>query len=56
MDVIQSLLTEYDLSKLPSWESELTDLTTPVLMLVKISAITAAGASRYGVAKGTTLS
>jgi hypothetical protein len=59
MDIIQSILTKNDLPKLPTWESEITDVTTPIfsdrLMLFKISAITAAGASRYGAAVSTSM-
>lgn len=59
MDIIQDILTKNDLPKLPTWESEITDLTAQVfsdrLMLFKMSAITAAGASRYGTAVSTSM-
>lgn len=59
MDTIQCILTENNLPTLPTWESEVTDLTEPIfserLMLFKISALTAVGVSRYGAAISTVM-
>jgi hypothetical protein len=59
LDIIQSILTENDLPKLPTWESEITDSTAAPfserLMLFKMSALTAVGVNRYGVAIVTSM-
>ncbi|WLD92606.1 DUF3231 family protein [Alkalihalobacillus sp. AL-G] len=52
LDIFQSVLTENDLPKLPTWESELTDTTVSPfsdrLMLYKMTLLTSAAAGRYG--------
>ena len=52
INVLQSILTEYELPTLPTWENEVTDSTLPPfsdkLMLYKVVLITGATAGRYG--------
>ena len=52
LEVLQSILTVNELPQLPSWESEVTDITVPPfsnrLMLYKVSMITGATSGRYG--------
>jgi hypothetical protein len=54
LDIFQSILTENDLPKLPTWESELTDTTASPfsdrLMLYKMTLLAAETSSRYGTA------
>jgi uncharacterized protein YeaO (DUF488 family) len=54
LEIFQSILTENDLPKLPTWESELTDTAispfSDKLMLYKMTLLTAAAAGRYGMA------
>lgn len=54
LEIFQSILTENDLPKLPTWESELTDTTVSPfsdrLMLYKMTLLTPAAAGRYGTA------
>ncbi|WP_202076555.1 DUF3231 family protein [Caldalkalibacillus salinus] len=54
LDVFQKLLDENDLPKLPTWESEVTDLkTSPFserVMLYKMSLLASAASGRYGMA------
>jgi hypothetical protein len=52
LEIFQSILTENDLPKLPTWESEILDTTVSPfsdrLMLYKVSLLTSAAAGRYG--------
>lgn len=52
IDIFQSILTENDLPKLPTWESELTDTNVSPfsdrLMLYKMTLLTSATSGRYG--------
>lgn len=54
LEIFQSVLTENDLPKLPTWESELTDTTispfSDRLMLYKMTLLAAASSGRYGIA------
>ncbi|KGE20713.1 DUF3231 family protein [Paenibacillus wynnii] len=52
LEIFQSILTENDLPKLPTWESELTDTTispfSERLMLFKMSLLVASSSGQYG--------
>ncbi|WP_404332051.1 DUF3231 family protein [Mesobacillus maritimus] len=52
LDIFQSILTENDLPKLPTWESELTDTAVSPfsdrLMLYKMTLLTSEASGRYG--------
>jgi hypothetical protein len=54
LDTFQDYLSENDLPKLPTWESELKEVTispfSDRLMLYKMSLLISAGAGRYGTA------
>lgn len=54
LDTFQDYLSENDLPKLPTWESELKEVTispfSDRLMLYKMSLLSSAGAGRYGTA------
>jgi rubrerythrin len=57
LDIFQSILTENDLPKLPTWESELTDTTVSPfsdrLMLYKMTLLASEASGRYGTSLST---
>lgn len=58
-DILQGILSENGLPKLPTWESEVTDSTeapfSDRLMLFKMSALTSTNAARYGTSLSTAM-